>query len=152
MERRFSEINGVMINSEKKIWVNGSFDVLHIGHIRLLEFASKFGKVKVGIDTDERINQKKGIGRPFNSLRDRMDFLMSIKYVDSVTYFGSDEELEEKIKEYNPDIMVIGSEYKYQRIVGAKYVPEIEFFEKIDGYSSTKILSYESLSSWGKVF
>jgi hypothetical protein len=58
----------------------------------------------------------------------------------------------EKIKEYNPDIMVIGSEYKYQRIVGAKYVPEIEFFEKIDGYSSTKILSYESLSSWGKVF
>ena len=106
----------------------------------------------MGIDTDERINQKKGIGRPFNSLIDRMDFLMSIKYVDSVTYFGSDEELEEKIKEYNPDIMVIGSEYKYQHIVGAKYVPEIEFFEKIDGYSSTKILSYESLSSWGKVF
>ena len=43
-----------------KIWVNGSFDVLHIGHIRLLEFAAKYGKVRVGIDTDERIRSFKG--------------------------------------------------------------------------------------------
>jgi cytidyltransferase-like protein len=135
-----------------KVWVNGSFDVLHIGHIRLLEFASEFGKVKVGIDTDDRILQKKGIGRPFNTLKDRMEFLLSIKYVDSVTYFGTDKELEEKIKEYSPDIMVIGDEYKNKHIVGEKYVPKIEFFDKVDGYSSSKILSYESLSNWGKVF
>ncbi len=135
-----------------KVWVNGSFDVLHIGHIRLLEFAAKFGKVKLGVDTDDRIFQKKGIGRPFNTLNDRIEFLLSIKYVDSVTYFATDKELEEKIKEYSPDTMVIGDEYKNKHIVGEKYVPKIEFFDKIDGYSSSKILSYESLSNWGKVF
>ena len=48
----------------KKIWVNGSFDILHVGHIRLLEYASLFGSIRVGIDTDERIKEKKGKDRP----------------------------------------------------------------------------------------
>ncbi len=51
MERRFSEI---------RVWVNGTFDVLHIGHIRLLEFASKYGKVRVGVDSDDRVKLLKG--------------------------------------------------------------------------------------------
>ena len=43
----------------KKVWVNGSFDILHLGHLRLLEYASLFGEVRVGVDTDERIREKK---------------------------------------------------------------------------------------------
>ena len=70
MERRWTEM---------RVWVNGTFDVVHIGHIRLLEHASAFGKVMVGIDTDERVKLKKGEGRPFNNLKDRMDFIKSIK-------------------------------------------------------------------------
>lgn len=128
----------------KKVWVNGSFDVLHIGHIRLLKYASQFGLVRVGLDTDRRIKEKKGESRPFNNLKDRLEFISSLKYVSSTTSFDSDEELENRIKEYEPDIMVIGGEYRYKHIVGLEFVPKVEFFEKIDGYSSTKILSHEN--------
>lgn len=130
-----------------KVWVNGTFDVLHIGHIKLLEYASSFGTVKVGVDTDDRIKNKKGEGRPFNNLKDRMDFLSSIRYVESVTFFKSDEELENKIKEYSPDIMVIGNDYKLEDIIGAKYVPKIMFFDKIKGKSTSSILGYDSNSN-----
>jgi len=134
MERRFSKM---------KVWVNGSFDVLHIGHIRLLEFAANYGRVKVGLDTDERIKSIKGESRPFNNLKDRMDFIQSIRYVESVTFFGSDEELEQRIKEYEPDIMVIGDDYKSKNIIGGEYIPQIIFFPKIGFKSTSKILRHE---------
>jgi D-beta-D-heptose 7-phosphate kinase/D-beta-D-heptose 1-phosphate adenosyltransferase len=130
-----------------KVWVNGTFDVVHIGHIRLLEYASTFGTVKVGIDTDERVNSKKGEGRPFNNLKDRMDFIQSIRYVESVTFFGSDEELEQRIKEYEPDVMVIGNDYQYKRIIGQEYVGKIMFFDRVDDKSTTKILNYGNNSN-----
>jgi D-beta-D-heptose 7-phosphate kinase/D-beta-D-heptose 1-phosphate adenosyltransferase len=126
----------------KKVWVNGTFDVVHIGHIKLLEFAKSFGSVTVGLDTDERVRSKKGKSRPFNTLVDRMDFISSIRFVDDVVSFDTDEELVGQIKKFEPDIMVIGGEYRYKQIIGLEHVPHIEFFEKIDGYSSSKILNY----------
>jgi len=123
-----------------KVWVNGTFDIVHIGHIRLLEYARQFGTVKVGLDTDERIKQKKGNNRPYNSLKDRMDFISSIRYVDSVAFFSSDDELVQLIKEYQPDIMVIGDDYTYEQIIGKEYIPKIKFFKKIAGISTSKIL------------
>lgn len=136
----------------KKVWVNGSFDILHIGHIRLLEHAGSFGSVRVGLDSDERIQQKKGSNRPVNNLQDRMDFISSIRFVNDVVSFGSDDELIYRIKEYGPDIMVIGDDYDYQSIIGVEYIPKIEFFQKIKNKSTTKILNHESFSNWGKVF
>lgn len=136
----------------KKVWVNGSFDILHIGHIRLLEHAGSFGPVRVGLDSDERIQQKKGENRPVNNLQDRMDFISSIRFVNDVVSFGSDDELIYRIKEYGPDIMVIGDDYDYQSIIGVEYIPKIEFFQKIKNKSTTKILNHESFSNWGKVF
>ena len=136
----------------KKIWVNGSFDVLHIGHIRLLAHAGSFGSVRVGLDSDERIQQKKGPNRPVNNLQDRMDFISSIRFVNDVVSFGSDDELIERIKEYEPDLMVIGDDYDYHSIIGVEYIPKIEFFQKIKNKSTTKILNHESFSNWGKVY
>jgi D-beta-D-heptose 7-phosphate kinase/D-beta-D-heptose 1-phosphate adenosyltransferase len=133
--------------TKMKVWVNGTFDVMHIGHIRLLEYANSFGMVKVGLDTDERVSIKKGKDRPFNNLKDRMDFIQSIRYVESVTFFGSDEELEQRIKEYEPDIIVIGKEYQYKRIIGQEYVEKIMFFDRIDNKSTTKILNNENNSN-----
>ena len=124
----------------KKVWVNGTFDVVHIGHIKLLEFANSFGSVTVGLDTDERVRSKKGIERPFNKLDDRMEFLSAIAGVNSVVSFGTDDELRNCIKEWDTDIMVIGGEYKYKEIIGLENVPSIEFFEKIEGFSTTNIL------------
>mgnify|MGYP001043089563 FL=1 len=131
MERRFTEV---------KVWVNGTFDVLHIGHIKLLEFASQFGEVRVGIDTDERVKQLKGELRPINNIKDRIDFMNSIKYVNSSVDFSTEEELCDRIKEWNTDIIIIGDDYKDKRVIGSNLVKEIIFFDKIDGYSSTKII------------
>lgn len=126
----------------KKVWVNGSFDILHIGHLRLLEYASLFGQVRVGVDTDERIREKKGANRPYNTLEDRVEFLYGIKYVTDVVTFGSNDELIEQIRIYSPDMMVIGDDYNYHNIIGIEYIPEVKFFKKIPGKSTTKILSY----------
>jgi rfaE bifunctional protein nucleotidyltransferase chain/domain len=131
----------------KNIWVNGSFDILHLGHIRLLEYANLFGNVRVGIDTDERIKEKKGKDRPYNTLEDRVEFLYSLKYVNSVVIFNSNEELINQIREYQPDMMVIGDDYNYNNIVGIKYIPEVKFFPKVEGKSTTKILSYGKTNS-----
>ena len=131
MERRFSKV---------KVWVNGTFDVLHIGHIKLLEFASKFGEVRVGIDTDERVKQFKGDLRPINNINDRIDFMNSIKYVNSSVSFSTDEELCNRIKEWNADIIVVGSDYRYKKVIGSNLVKKVIFFDKLDGYSATKII------------
>jgi len=130
-----------------KVWVNGSFDVLHIGHIRLLEYASVLGSVKVGIDTDSRIKKFKGENRPFNSLEDRAEFLRSIKYIDSVDVFDTDERLIDIIKQYQPDYMVIGSDYKDKPIVGEEYIKEIVYFDRIKDKSTTNILNYGKTNS-----
>ena len=131
MERRFTEV---------KVWVNGTFDVLHIGHIKLLEFASQFGEVRVGIDTDERVKKFKGELRPINNINDRIDFMNSIKYVNSSVSFSTDEELCDRIKEWNADIIIVGNDYKNKKVIGSHLVKEVIFFDKIDGYSSTKII------------
>ena len=123
-----------------KVWINGTFDILHIGHIRLLNFAKSFGSIRVGLDTDERVREKKGIQRPFNKLEHRMEFISAINGVDSVVSFGTDDELRNCIKDWGTDVMVIGGEYKYKEIIGLENVPNIEFFEKIEGFSTTNIL------------
>ena len=131
----------------KKVWVNGSFDILHLGHLRLLEYASLFGNVRVGIDTDKRIKEKKGADRPYNTLEDRVEFLYGIKYVTDVVTFGSNEELIEEIKIYGPDVMVIGDDYNYDSIIGREFIPEIKFFKKKPGKSTSKILNYGKTNS-----
>lgn len=128
----------------KKVWVNGSFDILHLGHIKLLEFASTFGIVRVGLDTDERIREKKGKNRPYNTLEDRIEFMKSIKFVTDVVSFGSTEELVESIRKYEPDLMVIGDDYNYHTIIGIEYIPKVVFFNKLKGKSTTNILNYEN--------
>ena len=64
----------VVHDNMKKIWVNGTFDVLHIGHIKLLEFASKYGIVRVCIDSDIRVKQLKGEFRPINTISDKDNY------------------------------------------------------------------------------
>jgi len=126
-----------------KVWVNGTFDILHVGHLKLLEFASSFGQVRVGIDTDKRVKELKGINRPFNNIENRKYFLESLKFVNDVVTFDSQEELVNLIKEYQPDYMIVGDDYKGKIVYGSEYTKQLIFFEKIPNYSTTKILSYE---------
>jgi len=124
-----------------KIFVNGTFDVLHRGHIKLLNYAKSLGDyLVVGIDTDDRIKEKKGNLRPVNNLEERTFILENLKSVNKVFSFSSDEELENLIKCIKPDIMVIGSDWKDKCIIGSYYASKLIFFDKIDGYSTTKII------------
>jgi D-beta-D-heptose 7-phosphate kinase/D-beta-D-heptose 1-phosphate adenosyltransferase len=107
-----------------------------------LEFASQFGYLRVGIDTDKRVKELKGEDRPFNTQDDRKKMLESIKFVDEVVLFDSREELIENVKNFSPDIMVIGDDYKEQMVYGSEHAKKLVFFEKIPNYSSTKILNY----------
>ena len=130
-----------------KIWVNGTFDVMHIGHIRLLKYAASLGDLRVGIDTDERVKLLKGEKRPFNNLGERIEFLSSIKYIKDIVTFSTDEDLENHIKNYKADIMVKGSDWKGSEIIGGRYVPQIIFFDIVENKSTSRILSYEHSSN-----
>jgi len=135
--------------SELRVWVNGTFDVLHRGHIELLKFASKFGTLRVGIDYDERVQELKGPSRPVNLWTDRKFMMESITYVNSVVGFGSDKELEDQIREWKPKYMIVGSDYKEKKVIGSHLVEQVLFFDKIDGFSTTKILEYDkNISNW----
>jgi D-beta-D-heptose 7-phosphate kinase/D-beta-D-heptose 1-phosphate adenosyltransferase len=126
-----------------RVWVNGAFDILHIGHIKLLKYAAAMGYLRVGIDTDERIKELKGPTRPFNSFNTRKEMLQSLRFVDDVIGFGSEQELIDSIKTYAPDVMVVGSDYKDKRVIGAEHAKQVVYFDRIADISTTKILEYE---------
>lgn len=125
-----------------KIWVNGTFDVLHRGHLELLEYASSLGQLRVGIDTDRRVKELKGDDRPVNSCVDRQYFLSRIVGVDSIVIFDTDFELTEQIRVWEPDLLIVGSDYKDKIVIGSEHAKDIIYFNKIDGYSSTKIINH----------
>ncbi len=125
----------------KKVFVNGAFDVLHSGHLDLLDFAGMLGgHLLVAIDTDARIEYNKGIGRPFNPLSIRKHIMSMLKPVNSVRVFDTDEELIELIRQYQPDVMVKGSDWKGKTILGEEYCKEIVFYERTNGQSTTKAI------------
>jgi rfaE bifunctional protein nucleotidyltransferase chain/domain len=123
------------------IFVNGTFDILHRGHIQLLNYAKSLGDfLLVGIDSDERVKEKKGSTRPIHNQEERKFFLENLKAVDSVDVFSSDKELEEMIKSFKPDIMVVGSDWKDKSVIGSYYAANLIFFERIGDYSTTKTI------------
>jgi D-beta-D-heptose 7-phosphate kinase/D-beta-D-heptose 1-phosphate adenosyltransferase len=127
-----------------KVWVNGTFDVLHIGHVRLLEYASSLGSLRVGIDSDKRVKELKGEDRPFNTLQDRIEMLLSLKYVNDVKSFDSREEMINLIKSWEPDYMIVGSDYKNKPVIGSEFTKNLLFFDRLEKHSTSKILSYDS--------
>ena len=122
-----------------QIFVNGSFDILHRGHLELLKYAKSLGTVLVAIDTDRRIAELKGNERPINCVNDRKFHLESLKYVDKVSIFDSDQELIDLIKSWNTNIMVKGSDYKDTFILGSEYCNEIRFYDRTE-HSTTKTI------------
>ena len=124
-----------------KVWTNGCFDVLHRGHIELFKFAKSQGNhLVVGLDSDEKVKRDKGSDRPFNTFEDRKEVLLSIRYIDDVWYFDSRNGLVELIKKYQPDVMVIGSDWKCRDVVGEELVDKVKFFDRVGDYSTTEIL------------
>ena len=128
----------------KRIWLNGTFDVVHLGHIKLFQHAKALypnSTICVGVDTDDRVRQLKGPNRPINPLPLRVDFLKAIRFIDEVRTFSTDGDLREEIALFNPDVMLIGDDYRNRTIVGEELIPLIIYVRRFDGLSTTKIIS-----------
>lgn len=130
----------------KKVFVNGTFDLIHRGHLAMLNFAKCYGDfLLVGIDSDRRVKQMKGEDRPFNDQSTRKEIMENFKAVDAVKIFDSDDELINMIREYEPDIMIVGSDYIDKRVIGSEYAKRLVFFERDERFSTTEALqSYVS--------
>ena len=126
----------------KKIIVNGTFDLLHVGHVALLEYAKSLGDhLLVCIDSDSRVKQLKGESRPINTQADRVKMLSALRCVDMVQVFDTKEQLIEQIKLYQPDIMVKGSDYKGKSIVGESLCKQVIYYDKTE-HSTTKTIQH----------
>ena len=124
----------------KKVFVNGTFDILHRGHLELLNYAKSLGDVYVGIDTDECVREKKGPSRPIHTEEERKFLLENLKSVDEVIFFSSEPEFEELIKSLKPDIIVVGSDWKEKSTIKTYYDGELIFFDRREEYSTTKTI------------
>lgn len=118
-----------------RVIVNGTFDILHPGHISLLEYAKSCGDyLTVAIDTDRRVRELKGPSRPINSQHDRKIMLAALRAVDNVEVFDTDQELRSIVSRH--DLMVKGSDYQNKPVIGSDLV-DVLFLEVVDGYSTT---------------
>jgi D-beta-D-heptose 7-phosphate kinase/D-beta-D-heptose 1-phosphate adenosyltransferase len=123
------------------VFVNGTFDILHPGHIALLNTARTFGDhLIVAIDSDRRVRELKGDDRPVNNVTVRSIMLSNLKAVDIVLVFDTDEELMDILKIYKPDVMLKGSDWLGKPIVGGHLVKRIQYFDRIHDYSTTRTI------------
>lgn len=128
-----------------KIFVNGTFDLLHPGHVALLNHAKSLGgDVTVAIDSDCRVKALKGDLRPWYNQRERATMLLALRDVDQVLIFDTDQELEDICATIKPDIMVKGSDWQAHTVIGGQHCGRIEWFDRIDKYSTSAI--YENFT------
>jgi len=107
----------------------------------MLVYAKSLGAhLRVAIDDDKRIAEHKGMDRPVNPLHIRKAIMELLKPVDSVSVFSSDKELINTIKEYEPDIMVKGSDWQGKPIIGEEFCKQIIFYERVNDESTSKII------------
>ena len=126
----------------KVVWTNGCFDLLHAGHVRLLQFAKSLGdKLVVGINSDEMVRRMKGPTRPIYSIDDRALLVSSLKAVDDVIVFTSQDELDHIIFSIKPDILVVGSDYRDRDVIGASHVENVVYFDRVTNMSTTETIS-----------
>ena len=125
----------------RRVIVNGTFDILHRGHIEMLNFAKSQGTyLLVAIDSDRQVRELKGASRPVNCQEDRKFALDNLKCVDAVWIFDSQQELEHICKLYKPHLMVKGSDYQGKKITGSQYCEDIKFYNLVPNYSTSKII------------
>ncbi len=128
---------------KKIVFTNGCFDILHLGHIDYLCKAADLGDVLVvALNTDASVSRLKGSHRPINNETQRSMIIASLHFVDRVILFEEDTPYE-LIKTIKPDVLVKGSDYKPEEIVGADVVRakggRIMTLDFLSGYSTSLI-------------
>ena len=128
----------------KIVFSNGCFDILHRGHVEYLAKAADFGdEMLIGLNTDASVKRLKGRSRPINDEYARAIVLAGLEFVSAVVLFDEDTPYN-LIKAVQPDVLVKGSDYKPEDIVGYDIVTakggRVETIDFVDGYSTTRTI------------
>jgi rfaE bifunctional protein nucleotidyltransferase chain/domain len=127
------------------VFTNGCFDLLHVGHLRLLQAARAEGDVLVvGLNTDASVRRSKGPDRPLLPEAERAQVMASLSCVDLVTFF--DEDTPARIIELvEPDVLVKGGDWGHGRIVGEEFVKarggKVISWPIVEGHSTSDLIA-----------
>jgi rfaE bifunctional protein nucleotidyltransferase chain/domain len=129
---------------QRVVFTNGCFDLLHLGHVDYLEKARQLGdRLVVGLNTDDSVARFKGPQRPIQDERSRARVLAALQFVDLLVFFNDDTPLN-LISELTPNVLVKGSDYLAENIVGADVVKkaggEVKTIDFVPGYSTSRIV------------
>ena len=129
---------------ETIVFTNGCFDLLHVGHITLLEDCHRFGsKLILGLNADSSVSRLKGPSRPIVAERERARVMAALASVDAVVLFEDDTPLE-LIRTLTPDVLVKGGDYTISTVVGHELVQaaggRVEIIPTVEGFSTTNIV------------
>jgi rfaE bifunctional protein nucleotidyltransferase chain/domain len=127
------------------VFSNGCFDILHLGHIDYLEKAAALGdRLIVALNTDASVKRLKGESRPINDEWARSRMMAALAFVDAVILFDEDTPFD-LISALKPDILVKGSDYAIENIVGADFVinqgGRVETIALVEGFSTTGLIN-----------
>ncbi|MCF6242899.1 MAG: D-glycero-beta-D-manno-heptose 1-phosphate adenylyltransferase [Bacteroidales bacterium] len=138
------KLNIYRFQDKKIVFTNGCFDILHRGHVEYLAQAASLGAILIiGLNSDDSVARLKGKNRPVQDEEGRAVVLAGLSFVNHIVLFDEDTPFE-LIKEIKPDILVKGSDYKEEDIIGADIVKKnggkVVTIDFIDGYSTSKII------------
>lgn len=131
-------------NSQKIVFTNGCFDILHAGHIHYLIAAKQLGDILIlGVNSDSSVRRLKGANRPINNQTDRATVLSHIDIVNYIVIFEEDTPYK-LINHIKPDILVKGGDWPVEKIVGADLVLSrgglVKSLPYLAGYSTTELI------------
>ncbi|HXE75675.1 MAG TPA: D-glycero-beta-D-manno-heptose 1-phosphate adenylyltransferase [Candidatus Xenobia bacterium] len=131
-------------NGKRVVFTNGCFDLLHVGHVRLLQQARAEGDaLVVGLNSDASVQRLKGAGRPLVAQADRAELLAALECVDAVTIFEEDTP-RELIAAVLPDVLVKGGDWAADRIVGREEVEanggKVVVVPYVEGHSTSALI------------
>ncbi len=132
------------LKNQRIVFTNGCFDIIHRGHVEYLAQAANYGNILViGLNTDNSVRRIKGETRPLQDEMARAITLASFQFVNAVILFDEDTPYE-LIKRVQPDVLIKGSDYSVEDIVGYDIVKakggEVVTIDFIEGYSTTSII------------
>lgn len=142
-QKLYQMLNIWRFSDQKIVFTNGCFDLLHLGHIDYLSKAADMGnRLIIGLNSDSSTSNLKGPSRPITDEISRATLLAALKFVDAVVLFDEETPIN-LIAKIKPDILVKGSDYAIDQIVGADFViahgGTVNTINYLPGYSTTMI-------------
>ena len=133
------------VKSDRIVFTNGCFDILHVGHLHTLKEAIQLGdKLIVGLNSDASVSRLKGKERPIVNQLDRSEMLAAFEMVDAVIIF-EDDTPEELIQMIKPDVLCKGGDWSIENIVGGDFVKsyggQVVSIPFVQGYSSSSLIN-----------